>query len=177
MNSNMRRHYRNHSIPATDEVHPPRHNSGRRPHGYSRPHPGRDSTSVFHVAGASRSVHSPGSSPTASDDDYDMEQGSAGDYDSGFDEDVAEHDDEDDRDHIRSNYPTWSRSPSPSPHHERPRGYAYTGASDPVHHSAYTNSRHHPSSPATHYYSPPSPAYAQSYRGSDVSTTLRPAFR
>lgn len=185
----MRRHYRNHSIPATDEVHPPRHNSGRRPQGYSRPHPGRNSnsnpnsnTTVFHIttpggggtaelgsAGGSGD-HSPRSS--ASDDDEDV---------SG-----SEFDGEDAVDNTRRI--NWSRSPSQSPtsaHQEWPHGY------DLYHHHSSlgvspacseSNPNSHHSSPTTtttrSYYSPSilGPVYAQSYRCSEISTTLRPAF-
>lgn len=190
VNSNMRRHYRNHSIPATDEVHPPRHNSGRRPQGYSRPHPGRNSnsnpnsnTTVFHIttpggggtaelsSGGGSGGHSPRSS--ASDDDEDV---SGSDFDG-----------EDAVDNTRRI--NWSRSPSQSPtsaHQEWPHGY------DLYHHHSSlgvspacseSNPNSHHSSPTTttttrSYYSPSilGPVYAQSYRCSEISTTLRPAF-
>lgn len=57
----MRRHFRNHGMSATVPVYPPRHNSGRRPNGYHRAHPGRP-------------VHSDGTgSGSASDEDCDMD--------------------------------------------------------------------------------------------------------
>lgn len=190
----MRRHYRNHSVAATAEVHPPRHNSGRRPHGYPRPHPGQMSTSIFHVEGRSSrsdlSNGSPSSSSLAlSEDDYDMERRSE-EYDSGFDEGAEDEGGGDEYEggiqYRRRSFPSWSRSSSPSLDRSQPREHVYShprpaaqSRTPPVVQSQspssvprrFAGAHSTPSSSSSTY------ASAQSRRDSTVSTTLRPAFR
>jgi hypothetical protein len=186
VNSNMRRHYRNHSIAATAEVHPPRHNSGRRPRGYQREHPGRASRTVFHVS-PRQSMQSESSATSLTDDDSDMaedfDDGQASRFD-GEDEDGHMEDDNEDGNTTNPVGPrhtsvTWSLSPSPPADHQRGHLYqdsqshiiAPSGSSPRHSHSPFSTSR------LGYMYMPSSPAYVQACRDTTVSTTLRPAFR
>lgn len=185
VNSNMRRHYRNHSIAAAADVHPPRHNSGRRPRGYQRTHPSRFARTVFHSSPGT-SIHLLQSAPSAAsmtDDDSDMEEdldngeGSGLDDENEFDDTIAEDDDEDMSavaSPTQHKSVTWSPSPSPPQtrlnQDSESRAIAPPCSSPPRH--LYPSS-----SRIGHTYMPSSPAYIQACRDSRVSTTLRPAFR
>jgi hypothetical protein len=153
VNSNMRRHYRNHSMAATAEVHPPRHNSGRRPRGYPRPHPGRASRSVFHVSAHGQSAGSMteeedeeegrlggglegGFGAERGDGYYSESDGEDDDEQEGEDdmrdeEDEAEDEDEDMQyipSHSHTNHTksvTWSPSQSPPAAHPHPHQRQY----------------------------------------------------
>lgn len=181
VNSNMRRHYRNHSIAATAEVHPPRHNSGRRPRGYLRPHPGHTPTTVFHIS-AGQSPRTTLSSASFTDDDFDMRQISDDGEDSSFeddDDDDDENHDEDEEEMRSTHYKSssWSLRPVVSPDHSYAHSYQYS-----------LSSAHTSSSFVTRYseFSPSvsqrigrivSPTCVQGCKDAKVSTTLRPAFR
>lgn len=165
----MRRHYRNHSIAATAEVNPPRHSSGRRPNGYPREHPGRESRTMFHIS-PRRSPHSAASVTEDDDDGEGMEIDSDSGDDSGFDEDDGE-DMPFTASPVAAKSLAWSVSPSPPPALERPdhvlprrNSYPFPPVSR-LTQSPLSNSRHLGST------------YAHTFRHSTISTTLRPAFR
>ena len=194
----MRRHYRNHSMAAAADVHPPRHNSGRRPRGYQRTHPARFSRTVFHSSSSGTPIHLLQSAPpsvASMTDDDDDDMGEEDGEGSGMDDDENEFDDMtiEDMDmsaaaaaavasptHHKS--VTWSPSPSPTDHTRTTRSnqdsesriIAPPPCSSPPRHLYSSSSS---SSGSRHTYVPSSPAYIQACRDSTVSTTLRPAFR
>lgn len=171
----MRRHYRNHSIAATAEVHPPRHNSGRRPRGYPRPHSGQSATTIFHLS-AGQSPQTTLSAASFTDDDFDMEQMSDDGEDSAFDDD-EEYADYDEETRITHYQPSRLSLTSD---HSRAASYQYSlsGAHIPSFVTQYSGFS--PSVPQRFgriVYSPSSSMYVQSCKDTKVSTTLRPAFR
>lgn len=167
----MRRHYRNHGLAATAEVHPPRHNSGRRPSGYSRPHPGLTPTTVFRASSA-QSPRTTLSAASFTDDDLDMEQISDDGEDSAFDDEDDEDDaDDDENDETKTN----RYSHNPPADYRYDHSYQYSPSFSLTRYSESSSAV--PQRPGRIVYSPSSPAYVQSCKDTKVSTTLRPAFR
>jgi len=189
VNSNMRRHYRNHGMAATAEVHPPRHNSGRRPRGYPRPHPGHPSTTVFHISGG-QSPRTTLSAASFTDDDFDMDQISDDGEDSTFDdqdeqddadEEEAEEEEEEEEDcETRTTHCSLVPFTTSTEHGRNhsylyPQSRAHTPSSSLARYSESSSSV--PQRLGRIVYSPSSPVYMQSCKDTKVSTTLRPAFR